>query len=567
LLDETARTDPLTLYGSSKACGEIELQRGLSEAGPELVIYRPTSVMAPDRPVTQSLRRRCAGLVPIVDLDAPLPLVHIENVASAARFLAETVTRPPQFVTHPSEGVTVGDLIEWCGGRPIVIPRRAGRLAVRALELVGTVRPRFAGAARRIDLFLHGQVVQASALAELGWEPFLQKEALGRLFRGGDGKDPLRIAFLITRSDTVGGAHVHVKEIARSLLDRGHDVHVFVGGEGPYCGILRDLDVPVTTVRSLVRPMRPAADRRTVAELRSLITSFDPDLLSTHSSKAGMLGRIAGQQLDVPTLFTAHGWAFADGVGRIKQACYSAAEVIAAPMADRIVCVSEHDRRMARRRGIHLLAPVVAVPNAVRDVSPTLRATPENDPARLVMVARLDAQKCQEEVIEAARRLARHNFSLDFVGDGPREESLRALAARAGIADRTRFLGLRRDVDRVLADSFILMSNYEGMPRSILEAMRAGLPVISSRTAGVPEAVTHGETGFVVPPHQIGALTEALEQLIINPGLRSALGAAGRKRYEERYELSRLVDEMIELYRLTIARSRFLRADPAAGRS
>jgi glycosyltransferase involved in cell wall biosynthesis len=109
----------------------------------------------------------------------------------------------------------------------------------------------------------------------------------------------------------------------------------------------------------------------------------------------------------------------------------------------------------------------------------------------------------------------------------------------------------------MLADAqiFVLMSNYEGMPRSILEAMRAGLPVIASRTAGIPEIVVDGVTGLVVEPHDVDGLVAALSRLFDDAGLRARIGQAGRKSFEARYELGRLVTDMLDLYSEVVGRS------------
>jgi glycosyltransferase involved in cell wall biosynthesis/nucleoside-diphosphate-sugar epimerase len=555
-LDETARHDTFSPYSESKAAAERYLLSPGADVPEEVVIYRPTSVMAAGRDTTRRLRRRCSGRVPVISLDAPLPLAHVDNVADAAVFLA-AVANPPHIVTHPDEGVTVSDIVRWSGGTPVRVPRSVASAGLDFLRGVSTLIPSVAGPARRLDLFLRGQAVDARRLRDLGWVPWRHKESLPQLFAPPVVDGPLRIAFLITRSDTVGGAHVHVRDLARSLLDLGHQVQVFIGSDGPYGDMLRGNGIPAVSVRSLVRRLDLRADRRACAELASSLGDFRPQVLSTHSSKAGVIGRIVGRRLHIPTLFTAHGWAFTEGIALRERIGYGVVELLAAPLAVTIVCVSEHDRALARRHFIDRLTTIRTVPNAVRDVPRELRADPGRISPQLIMVARLDDQKCQHEVLQALHRLRDSEFSMVFVGDGPKRDELVALAGHLGLAARCSFLGLRRDVEVQLAASqiFVLMSNYEGMPRSILEAMRAGLPVVASRTAGIPEIVEHGRTGLLVEPHDVEALTAALGHLLMDADLRRQLGRAGRERYEERYELSRLVREMTEIYR-TVAATR-----------
>ena len=548
-LDDSARARPFSAYSRSKADAERILATRSAHGLTTIVIYRPTSVMGPERGRTQRLRRRCAGRVPVTSDLTPLPLAHIDNVGDAAVFLA-TVDDPPPIAGHPSEGVTVGDVVSWSGGSTHGVPVLAKAAGLTAIRVAGRARPSLRGTAARVELFLNGQEIHASALADRGWRPPVPKGAFAQMFSKSATPRPLRIAFLITRSDTVGGAAIHVRDLARSLLDLGHDVHVLVGADGPYGDILRQLDIPVVSVPSLVRQFDLAADRRAYRELKEILCELDPEILSTHSSKAGVIGRMVGRRLALATLFTAHGWAFTSGVGRRDKLAYSVVEVVAAPLATRIICVSEHDRELAHRLRIDRLATTHRVPNAVRDVRVGLRSDPAADPPRLIMVARLDGQKCQHEVLAALAQLSGRPFSIDFVGDGPRLGTLQAQARKLGISDRCRFLGRRDDIAELLAQAqiFVLMSNYEGMPRSILEAMRAGLPVVASRTAGIPEVVVDGATGLLVEPHDVQGLVEALSRLLDAPGLRSQLGKAGRSRFQAQYELGRLVSDMLDIY-------------------
>jgi len=548
-VDESTRVAPFSAYSRSKAEAEAHLLERSS--GPTIVIYRATSVMGPGRLTTQRLSKRCSGRVPAVTGCTQLPLALLDNVGDAAVFLA-TVTGPPRIATHPWEGVTVCDVVRWSGGRLQPIPRIVRRIGVGTLRRAAGIRPSLQGAVARASLFLEGQEIRASALIEGGWVPPVPKSAFAELFepKASSEPGPLRIAFLITRSDTVGGAHIHVRDLARSLLDLGHDVHVLIGADGPFGDILRRFDIPVVSVPSLVRQYDVLADRRAYVELKAILADLNPEILSTHSSKAGVVGRLVGRRLGIPTIFTAHGWAFTAGVARGKMFLYSVVEMAVAPLATRIICVCEHDMRLARRLLIDRLSSITCVPNAVRDVPPERWADLARTPPHMIMVARLDEQKCQHEVLAALSRLKGRSFSIDFVGDGPRRAELQSLAELLGVADRCRFLGHRNDVDSLLADAqiFVLMSNYEGMPRSVLEAMRAGLPVVASRTAGVPEVVLDEETGFVVQRHDVDALVEALGRLLDDPELRQRTGRAGRARYEAHFELSRLVDDMLSLY-------------------
>ena len=120
----------------------------------------------------------------------------------------------------------------------------------------------------------------------------------------------LNIFYLITRSDTIGGAHVHMMDLAARAQSDGHNVEVLVGGNGPYAALLRDKGLKVINLRYLVRPVRPHLDILAVWECWRVLRHFKPDIVHVHSTKAGLVGRLAARLAGTPVVFTAHGWAF-----------------------------------------------------------------------------------------------------------------------------------------------------------------------------------------------------------------------------------------------------------------
>jgi glycosyltransferase involved in cell wall biosynthesis len=178
------------------------------------------------------------------------------------------------------------------------------------------------------------------------------------------------------------------------------------------------------------------------------------------------------------------------------------------------------------------------------------RADPcDADPPTLIMVARFVPQKDQARLLRA---LAGVNvpFRLRFVGDGPLEASVRADAKRLGLDDKVEFLGLRDDIPSLLAQAsiFVLATNWEGLPISIIEANRAGLPVVASDVAGVAEGVVDGMTGFVVPAGDEVALRDRVVTLLLDTELRKKMGDAARRHYEERFTIEEMVNRTEEVY-------------------
>jgi glycosyltransferase involved in cell wall biosynthesis len=279
-----------------------------------------------------------------------------------------------------------------------------------------------------------------------------------------------------------------------------------------------------------------------------------PDLVSAHSSKAGVLGRMAARSLGIPVIFTAHGWAFTPGIPNHQAALYTWIERLAAPLASKVITVSEFDRRLALARGVAPSRKLVTIHNGMPDVDPTLRADPSRNPVRFAMVARFEPQKDHTTLLQAFAGLQQEGWTLDLIGDGPLQAGAEELSQRLGLAGRVRFWGQRMDVDLRLADAQValLISNWEGFPRSILEAMRAGLPVIATAVGGVVESVRNGETGFTVSRGDVAGLRQRLAQLLRDPDLRARLGRNARQLYEERFTLEKTLDKTLAVYREVI---------------
>lgn len=365
----------------------------------------------------------------------------------------------------------------------------------------------------------------------------------------------MKIAYLITRADPIGGAQIHVRDLAAAVQRQGHSATVMTSGSGPWVDQLRAQNTPVVDLRHLSVPIDPARDFRALREIRAVLGELRPDLLAAHSSKAGTLGRLAARPLQIPVIFTVHGWAFTPGVPPWQAAVYRRIERFVGPLASRIITVSEFDRSLALDAAIAAEERVVTVHNGMPDVAPALRAAPGRTPVRLVMVARFGPQKDHPTLLRALAGLRSEPWELDLIGDGPLMAQMESLAATLGIGARVRFLGQRTDVAHILARAQVglLVTNWEGFPRSILEAMRAGLPVVASSVGGVAESVRDGETGYLVPRKDVGILRERIGRLLASAELRVRLGTRARAVYEQQFTLAHCVAGTLAVYRDVLA--------------
>ena len=363
---------------------------------------------------------------------------------------------------------------------------------------------------------------------------------------------------MITRGDAVGGASIHVRDLARAMSARGHQGIVLVGGRGQAVESLCEAGLTVRPLQWLRREIHPLHDYRALREMTGALREWRPDLVSTHTAKAGWLGRAACARLRIPVLYTPHGWAIGDRISPLQGEIFTRAERVAARWSDAIICVCEHERRLALRKAVAPPAKLHVVYNGVADIPAGLRADPGVNPPHILSVARFESPKDHHTLIEAMARIQDREWELHLVGEGPLEGAIRALASKTGIAHRVRFHSYEREPAASFASAqvFVLSSRSEGFPRSILEAMRAGLPVVASNVGGVGESVTDGENGFLVEAGDVEGLAGAIGRMIADGSARKRLGRAARLTYEERFAFERTLEQTASIYDAVLGGSR-----------
>jgi len=362
-----------------------------------------------------------------------------------------------------------------------------------------------------------------------------------------------RILLLVTLAET-GGAQMYVGSLASGLA--GHlDVVVAAYGPGPLREVVQRAGATFVPLRNMRREVG-LRDLLALAELVVLMRRQRPDIVHASSSKAGVLGRLAGWLARIPIrIFTVHGWAFSAHAGA-RSRVYALAERLVRPLTTLTICVSESERDagIAART---CDAERSAVIRTGIDLASFATARPLDETPRIVGVGRLREPKDPLTLVRALA-LLRGPFQATLVGSGPDEPEVEEEVRRMGLAASVLLAGERDDVPELLASSsvFVLSSRSEALPVSVLEAIAAGLPVVATRVGGVPELVVDGETGFLVPPADPAALAAALQRLLDEPELRARLGAAGRVRAEEHFALDSFVESHLDLYRRALAAKR-----------
>ena len=357
----------------------------------------------------------------------------------------------------------------------------------------------------------------------------------------------MNILFIITRADAIGGTQVHVKDLAVALQKDRHKVLVLTGQQGIYNEDLSQAGIESISCQYLYKQIDPFSDGKSLRYILHVIDLFKPDLIAAHSSKSGVLGRLAGKVAKIPCIFTAHGWSFTPGVREPNRTIYRWLEKLTASFADRIICVSEYDKNMAIKAGINS-QKLLTVHNGMKDISVNLQANPRTcEPVRVAMVARFDRQKDHSTLIKAFSKV---DAELILIGDGPSRIKVRQQVEQLNIGHKVKFLGFRKDVAEILSQVqiYTLISNWEGLPCTIIEAMRAGLPVIASDVGGVKEIVLDEHTGYVIPRSDVRTLQQKLNYLVANEQARICMGITARQKYESRLTFQHMYEKTLTIY-------------------
>jgi glycosyltransferase involved in cell wall biosynthesis len=386
----------------------------------------------------------------------------------------------------------------------------------------------------------------------------------------------------------VGGPALHVSYLSRGLDRIGYETTLVAGhvggSEGSMERVAEELGIRPRYLSVLQREISPVADTVSVTRLLRLIRELRPDVLHTHTAKAGAVGRVAallaGDARPKVVVHTFHGHVLRGYFGPARTEAFRRLERVLARSTDVLIAVSPEVRDDLVDLGVAPAAKIavvrlgldfdarLAAPAHARE---TLRRDLgiDADAFLVAWLGRMTEIKRVDDLLRAFADLHARKESAELLvaGDGPLRGRLEELAAELGIADRTHFIGFREDVGSVYAaaDAVALTSANEGTPVSVIEAQAAGVPVVSTDVGGVRDVVRDGISGFVVPPGDLAALAHRLESLGDDRELRSRLGSAGRERARARYGVPRLISDLDLLYRELLAQKAPRRRQVVAG--
>lgn len=371
----------------------------------------------------------------------------------------------------------------------------------------------------------------------------------------------MKVLYLVEA--TIAGVRHHVQTLATHLQQQGYGVVVGCPtrrqqsyGEDAFVTELQDSGVRVVPL-PLRRDVGLRPDTAALAATLRLLRSERFDLVHTHSSKAGFVGRVAARLSRTPVIHTPNSLHFLGQRSAVKRQLFLRAEQVLGQISDRVIAVSAGEQALIVEHHLAPASRVVCIPNGV-DVEllvPSLDRASFQVPQGVPLIgtlARLEMQKNPQLFVQAAALLLKALPEAHFVwcGDGSLRGAAEELAADLGIAGRCHWLGYRADALALLAalDVFWLTSHFEGLPHALLEALALGRPSVATAVVGSRDVIAHGRNGILVPPSDPAALARATLDLLASPIHAAALAEEGRALVHSRYSTSRMLAATTQLY-------------------
>ena len=374
----------------------------------------------------------------------------------------------------------------------------------------------------------------------------------------------MRITHVITRL-IIGGAQENTLSSVLGLRQKpGLDIKLVSGPTTGPEGSLESFDPELITIPNLVRPVHPYKDFLARQQLERLFRETQPDIVHTHSGKAGILGRLAAARAGVPIIVhTIHGPSFGNFQGAMANFIFRAAERRAGRITTHFVTVADAMTEQYLAAGIGRREQYSKIFSGF-NLEPFLSA--KNDPALraklglasddfvIGKIARLFKLKGHDDLFGVTPELVRRHPRIKFllVGDGAWRTKFESKACALGLEKQFVFAGLipPDDVPRYVGvmDALAHLSLREGLPRALPQALAAGKPVVAYDCDGAREVCLDDRTGFLLRPGDTSGLADRLSRLIVNASLRERLGESGREFVRQNFSVERMVDELQSLY-------------------
>ena len=331
----------------------------------------------------------------------------------------------------------------------------------------------------------------------------------------------MRIIHIITKLHEMYGAQRHAVESMKNHIKLKHECLAIAGTDGYATEEIKAIGIKVITVPFLKNTYNLLTDFKAVTSIVNIINEYQPDLVISHSSKAGVIARIACYKTKTPNIFTVQGWPFENGTPILQKIIAKTIERLLIPFSDSYMCVSEYTKHFGLSQLPLNEERLYVCPNMheEKEEATPITSTLTNN---VLMVAGFRGQKDHITALKALKILVTENKSpnvhFTFAGDGPKRECIEQFIDENNLKKHITLIGETKEIDKYYdyCDMVILPTYYEGLPLSLLEAIQKGKPVIATDTGGINEIVKDGVNGNLLAVEDATALANHISDYYLN---------------------------------------------------
>lgn len=359
-----------------------------------------------------------------------------------------------------------------------------------------------------------------------------------------------------------GGVATYLKPLISHQVDKGNQVCLVVGSEGELTDFIsREIpEVKIVILKTMKRDVDLIGIIKSTFKFRKIVKEYNPDIIHYNCIMAGLIGRLGSILLRKKSVYNAHGWAFEPGTDKKFRVPAIIIEKTLALLTDKIICVSDYEKKIADKYGIfkNRNQPVV-IKNASRDFSNSKsdELKKDNDDVfKVTMSARFWEQKNQLLLIKGFESFVsnyedKSKFKLFLLGDGPKLKECQNYVRNHNIEDIVIFTGMVSNVDEYYLNSDVvaLITNYDAIAISLIEALSISKPLIASNTCGVPENFSKTDSNGYCIDNNVDDISKALNDMYSDPVLRKKMGENSRKLYEKDFQMEKNIKLHDDLYK------------------
>lgn len=359
---------------------------------------------------------------------------------------------------------------------------------------------------------------------------------------------------------TIGGVEEYIKLFLSNFDKNKYEMELICPGDGLLRREAEELGVKVNII-DMTREISLIDDYKAYKKLKKVISEINPDIVHIHSSKAGILARLAIRKLKIPCVYNAHGWSFSMKCSEAKKQIYASAEKVCAKYTDMIVNISTYEQNLALEYKVANSQKMTVIYNGIdlnkysrgysRNEILSKLGIPEN--AYVIgMVGRITEQKSPQTFISIAKEISNifENAYFILVGDGDLIEEIQRSIEEKQLKDKVIITGWTNEVAKYIStfDVAILTSKWEGFGLVLAEYMASGKPIVASNVGGIPNVISHNHNGILIEPNDVEGFINAIIKIKEDKTMANMFIENSYIDVKKKFDIKRVVKEHEKLY-------------------